>query len=588
MKPFKVLPLLSNSTKTPFDQEEEEKRRRKVFEEFLREETKALDEEGYCHGDGNSDKIKGVTLGLYEKTPDEQMEILRTLENRFLQSSSVLIARHVLSEYVISPEAYKIHPLVRLEAFRWSHSSSGEESIDVRWRTVENHIIPLLRKISIIDQTLDSHRSYVFHFLRSTFLTDMKEELCAHERLEGSVVPLLEDIFCQKVSAVEEDFFYRALIELKDFLEKSVFSALMKDVWDRSSFSTETRIVWCQWLFAHPFAYDSKEMEKTFQFLQDLVEPGNPLNEAPCYVADAATLILDLGVKNEKWVQDPHNQDQDQDQVIKNAEKVLRDYYETGMSEVYDHQGTQRRSRTFYENQENVHCIEQESAQEILDFLHEDFVILPKHALSYYLRWVETSFQMFLSSDKSPVADKEKVILALYRIDKDWSRHGKHRHRLYDIFQMVVAYVEKYGGVEKDHDKKELTKRLLEELEEMSGTCSTGYAIRLLNVLSGYRNFKIRIPPEYALRCKLFHRLNNGIIEITQRDPERGSIIMDQMTLPSSHYSQRKEFLEFFRSQLPTLKENLYEEFKEMMTDTDYDFYLRKAIFSYEGCEGGF
>ena len=567
--------------------EEEESLRRKVFEDFMREETKD------CHGDGNEnpDKVQGVTLGLYEKSPDEQMEILRTLENRFLQSSSVLIARHVLSEYVMSPDAYKIHPLVRLEAFRWSHSSSGEESVDVRWATVENHILPLLRQISI-NRNIDSHRSYVFHFLRSIFLTEMKEELCTHDRLEGSVVPLLIDIFCQKLSAAEEDFFYRALLELKDFLDKKVFSRLMRDVWDQSSFSTETRLVWCQWLFAHPFAYDPKEMEITLKFLQDLVEPGNPLNEAPCYVADAATLILDT---RDRW--DRKDREDLPIEILQNAEKVLRDYYESGMSEVYDHQPTQRRSRTFYENQENIHCIEQESAQEILDFLHEDFVVLPKHALSYYLRWVETSFQMFLSvtkdssdesSNENPVADKEKVILALYRIDKDWSRHGKHRHRLYDIFQMVVAYVEKYGGVEKDHDKKELTKRLLEELDEMSGTCSTGYAIRLLNVLSGYRNFKIRIPPEYALRCKLFHHLNNGIIDISKKDPERGSMIMDQMTLPSSHYSQRKEFLEFFRAQLPTLKESLYVEFKDMMTDTDYDFYLRKAIFSYEGCEGGF
>ena len=42
-------------------------------------------------------------------------------------------------------------------------------------------------------------------------------------------------------------------------------------------------------------------------------------------------------------------------------------------------------------------------------------------------------------------------------------------------------------------NEEEMRKRMLEELEEMSATCSTGFASRLINVISGFGEFNIRI-----------------------------------------------------------------------------------------------
>jgi hypothetical protein len=53
-----------------------------------------------------------------------------------------------------------------------------------------------------------------------------------------------------------------------------------------------------------------------------------------------------------------------------------------------------------------------------------------------------------------------------------------------------------------------MKKRLLEELEEMSGTCSSGYATRLVNIISGFGEFNIRISWEDQIIANFSGRLN--------------------------------------------------------------------------------
>ena len=55
------------------------------------------------------------------------------------------------------------------------------------------------------------------------------------------------------------------------------------------------------------------------------------------------------------------------------------------------------------------------------------------------------------------------------------------------------------------------------------------------------------------------------------------------MMLDSSKFKDRQNFLLFFRTYLSPIREELYNEFKEFVCDTDFDFYMRKAISSYEG-----
>ena len=44
-----------------------------------------------------------------------------------------------------------------------------------------------------------------------------------------------------------------------------------------------------------------------------------------------------------------------------------------------------------------------------------------------------------------------------------------------------------------------------------------------------------------------------------------------------------QNFLKFFRDNMLNIREELYEEFKDYLTDTDFDLYTRRAIIVYTG-----
>ena len=73
-------------------------------------------------------------------------------------------------------------------------------------------------------------------------------------------------------------------------------------------------------------------------------------------------------------------------------------------------------------------------------------------------------------------------------------------------------------------------------------------------------------------------RLNSKIME-----DEKSDIILDEMTLPVRFYDKRTTFLRFFRTHISKIREDMYQEFKDHISDQDYDLYFRKAIMHYEG-----
>ena len=63
-----------------------------------------------------------------------------------------------------------------------------------------------------------------------------------------------------------------------------------------------------------------------------------------------------------------------------------------------------------------------------------------------------------------------------------------------------------------------MKERLLEELEEMSGTCSTGFLSRLVNTLSGFGNLSIRISFDDQIISNFTGRLNMYARKLTDVD----------------------------------------------------------------------
>jgi hypothetical protein len=195
--------------------------------------------------------------------------------------------------------------------------------------------------------------------------------------------------------------------------------------------------------------------------------------------------------------------------------------------------------------------------------------------------------------------------------------------------------------------KQELYKRMLQELEAMSGTCSSGFASRLVNIISGFGNFNIRISFEDQIISNFIGRLNakartitspNSIFrfdkvedvvelwilndvkneirshiemklnpeELTEKKPTIRDIVKEflsenreekieecvecfaesvfnEMMIKSSKSYERRSFGLFFRTYMPEIRQELADEFKEFISETDFDLFFRKAIMMYEG-----
>jgi hypothetical protein len=72
------------------------------------------------------------------------------------------------------------------------------------------------------------------------------------------------------------------------------------------------------------------------------------------------------------------------------------------------------------------------------------------------------------------------------------------------------------------------------------------------------------------------------VIELLEYFEEQ---VYNEMTQTTSNFASRRYFLMFFREHMLGIREELYEEFKDFVTDTEFDLSFRKAIGSYEGVQ---
>jgi hypothetical protein len=337
------------------------------------------------------------------------------------------------------------------------------------------------------------------------------------------------------------------------------------------------------------------------------------------------------------------------------------EYFKNRALEIIDMLGRMKGTvRTVFENAQNVHTKEVEaSVIEILEFLSSVPTMCIDGEpidLNYIFGQLESIMKEQISKipvefDCKNCKSKEfknfcseycekqftshsKIRMSLNRILMDRSMYSKFNNNLGGILCKLWSYIT-------EHDQKEELKiRLLQELEDMSGTCSTGFASRLLNVISGFGKFSVRISWEEQIIGNVAGRLNakiksvcddnsvfrtdkfeevidlwlNRNIEIKKEfsktlnigathenklgkfyiptiNEEQKNIILEdfqgevlnEMTITSSKFSNRQNFLLFFRTYISSIREEMVAEFVDFISDTDFDLYFRSAIIAYEG-----
>jgi hypothetical protein len=326
--------------------------------------------------------------------------------------------------------------------------------------------------------------------------------------------------------------------------------------------STAYRILACQYLLSQKQHIEYAE-NTLMTFMRDSTLAHN-------LRADAADVLLHYGTLD----------------TIQSAENVLS---ELG-----------GKFSTFYENKENVHTKEiEDSVRETVQFLDTlNLKPIPSFdTVSYNLKQLakkmyrpkeikyNTKNVQLLKKElcelNIPIrehielikeelsVEEDKVSNALLRIELDRTIFKGINHTLKSVLLLLYTYIQSQDA------KYELERRLVEELIDMSGTCTSGYISRLMNVLSGFGDYSLRISWQDQISANLKGRLNAKM----QKDENMEKIIEEMI---NRDLADRSEFLKFFRKNISSIREEMYQEFRHFMEDLEWDEYFQKAVLQYD------
>jgi len=200
------------------------------------------------------------------------------------------------------------------------------------------------------------------------------------------------------------------------------------------------------------------------------------------------------------------------------------------------------RQRTFYATAQNAH--------EVLG-VREAVEALVQGACEESLDSIFT----FLQGNDRAVESFQRIVL---------DTASYYGHPLSDIFLHV------FRRVRASPHREELERRVVEELVEMNGWCSTGHLVRLLNVLQGFdSSVQLALDRKQEMRAALFARLQFAMRKCSQE-------LQEELSL--AFCSPDKDLLlEFVETYSP------YDELRREYETPEFDAWYREAVDAYVG-----
>jgi len=353
-----------------------------------------------------------------------------------------------------------------------------------------------------------------------------------------------------------------------------------------------------------------------------------------------------------------------------------------GKKVIHDLGNIEGKARTLFENAQNAHYDEfAHSVNEGIDFLNTiPLLKIDKTVISFEYVKKQVDDLIKEKYSENPSDDDKAVIddihIALNRINMDRALYSKYNCALIGILLKVWTYIDSH------ENGTEMKQRLLEELFDMAGICSTGFAERLINVISGFGDFNFRISFEEQIVANFSGRLtarakniinewssprrlklvanilinmdndvrkdvlitylaNNNLLqkyEYIVRGPYRKKIntfedndeykkvvarisndenipnndqkyetycrmiqdvngventdkyilsefqgnVLIELSIDTQETNERLCFLTFLREEMLSIREELYDEFKEHISDQDFDNFFRTAVSKFE------
>jgi hypothetical protein len=140
----------------------------------------------------------------------------------------------------------------------------------------------------------------------------------------------------------------------------------------------------------------------------------------------------------------------------------------------------------------------------------------------------------------------EKVEKSIHRINTDTSTFGKG-FTLYTIYQSLLNLIERHS------QKNDLNERLLDELIDMSGKCSTGHLSRLINVLQGFET-DLQVKVKININDEVYEKIKHLIEQEVINDEKMDDIMEDMLS------ENKTIYISFVKK---VINDNIFEIVKE-------------------------
>lgn len=287
----------------------------------------------------------------------------------------------------------------------------------------------------------------------------------------------------------------------------------------------------------------------------------------------AGQLLLQLGVSNDGKTEDKLLSFADDDELDYNRRADAADVVIT-LSSISDYKDKAAAiliklggsGLTVYDNKQNVHSRAiDESVEKGINFLFSNLRLCSNDDFENVKRNLEGHFNY---------AKHKNVTLTLKRIELDRAMYNNNQ-----TLSSILVRLYKY--IDTNENRDEMLNCLLQELDDAAHTCSSGIISRMINSISGFGDFAVEISIEDQVLGNISGRLNAKLQSV--EDEELQAKIMEEMTLPSSLFDRRLNFLCFFRDHVGDILNDIRDEFKELCSSFDMDLYIRKALYFYEG-----
>jgi hypothetical protein len=218
---------------------------------------------------------------------------------------------------------------------------------------------------------------------------------------------------------------------------------------------------------------------------------------------------------------------------------------------VIDNKGNiEARSFNIYTDKQNVHNENVDKRVQL--FIEKIIQETDEIRIRPYKEVFEEVQAMVKSKNLSP-DDRMAIHQSLDRVNLDTARFTKYKATIAEIFVHVWLRI-----INKNSDTRAyLETRLVEELIDMEGWCSTGYASRFVNVLSDTEG-DMKIGWNDQIQANISGRINAFIRDETDEDRQSGIVTGMMNDAPDE---DKKIYQEFIKDALEVIKNEMETEF---------------------------